>query len=117
MRVLNSFPTRQSSDLFVNFDAHKETLVEAWKDVIVIVNELLESNIMFKRYFSGKGFHIIILGERVNDMRSIQSTFTQLAKNSHTLDNTGIQKIGRAHVSPVTRPDLVCRLLLEKKKK
>ena len=77
--------------MFLDFDAHNEPLVEAWKDFIVIVKELLESNIMFKMYFSGKGFHIIILGERVNDIRSIQSTFTQLAKNSHTLDNTGIQ--------------------------
>jgi len=42
-------------------------------------------------YFSGKGFHIIVYGERVDDIRSIQAYFTDLVKNYPTLDRSGIQ--------------------------
>ena len=48
------------------------------------------------------------------------SSFRQIIANYpiEYLSGSTFIEIGRAHVwTPVTRPDLVCRLLLEKKKK
>lgn len=77
--------------MFLDFDAHGEPLEKAWKDFVKVVTELRTKDIVFRMYFSGKGFHIIVLGEKADDIRSIQSTFIKYAENTETLDNTGVQ--------------------------
>ena len=63
--------------MFLDFDAHDKPLKDAWEDFVKIVKKFQEEDILHKMYFSGKGFHIIVLGEVANDIRSIQSTFTE----------------------------------------
>tara|TARA_R110000744_G_scaffold145082_3_gene257282 strand:- start:1100 stop:2041 length:942 start_codon:yes stop_codon:yes gene_type:complete len=77
--------------MFLDFDAHNEPLESAWVDFKLVVDILKEGDISNKMYFSGKGFHIIVMGGRADDIRSIQSSFTELAKVCPTLDNTGVQ--------------------------
>lgn len=77
--------------MFLDFDAHGEPLENAHRDFMSVGKKLLSLNIMFNAYFSGKGFHIIAHGERVNDIRCIQQYYTELAKDHPTLDRTGIQ--------------------------
>jgi hypothetical protein len=77
--------------MFLDFDAHGEPLENAWVDFQKIVKFLFNDNTQYRMYFSGKGFHIIVFGEKANDIRSIQSSFTKLAVDCPTLDRTGIQ--------------------------
>jgi hypothetical protein len=78
--------------MFLDFDAHGEPLTNAWKDFNhIVVNILMAKDIVFKMYFSGKGFHIIVMGNKTDDIRSIQSSFSRLAIDSPTLDRTGVQ--------------------------
>jgi len=79
--------------MFLDFDAHDEPLENAYKDFMVVGKRLLEKNQMFNAYFSGKGFHIIVHGERVDNIRCIQQYYTNLKKDFSlkTLDRTGIQ--------------------------
>jgi hypothetical protein len=77
--------------MFLDFDAHDKPLELAHKDFVSVAQKLEDQNIMFRSYFSGKGFHIIAKGERVVDIRSIQQYYTELAKDYPTLDRTGIQ--------------------------
>ena len=77
--------------MFLDFDAHGEPLENAFNDVKIIMDYLIKRDICFSPYFSGNGFHIIVYGEKANDIRSIQQSFTKLASMANTLDNTGIQ--------------------------
>ena len=77
--------------MFLDFDAHGEPLTSAWNDFKHVMNILLDEEIVFKMYFSGKGFHMIVMGNIVNDIRSIQSSFSRLATDCPTLDRTGVQ--------------------------
>ena len=77
--------------MFLDFDAHDEPLENAYRDFMSVGKKLLSNDLMFNAYFSGKGFHIIAHGERVDDIRCIQQYYTQLAKDHPTLDRTGIQ--------------------------
>ena len=77
--------------MFLDFDAHGQPLQTAFDDLKKVLNQLEEDDIYFVPYFSGNGFHVIVYGEVANDIRSIQQTFSDLAKTAPTLDNTGIQ--------------------------
>ena len=58
--------------MFLDFDAHDEPLQNAYDDLQKIVQTLVEEDTIFKMYFSGKGFHVFVYGEPVDDIRSIQ---------------------------------------------
>ena len=77
--------------MFLDFDAHGEPLEKAFKDLCKITSILRVEDVYFNMYFSGKGFHVIVHGEKVNDIRSIQSYFSTLAEYAPTLDRSGIQ--------------------------
>jgi len=77
--------------MFLDFDAHDQPLSAAHDDFVSVAKKLEEQDILFRSYFSGKGFHIIAKGEKVTDIRSIQQYYTKLAKDYPTLDRTGIQ--------------------------
>ena len=49
---------------FLDFDAHGDkTLQEAYDDMSSVLHDLVEDNIKFKAFFSGKGFHVIVFGD------------------------------------------------------
>ena len=77
--------------MFLDFDAHDKPLEIAWKDFKNVWNKFQQLEIKYDAFFSGKGFHIIAYGERVDDIGSIQQYYTNLAKDYPTLDRTGIQ--------------------------
>ncbi len=77
--------------MFLDFDAHDEPLENAYYDCIRVCDVLLEQDVFFNMYFSGKGFHMIVYGEQADDIRSIQSYFTTLTPIAPTLDRSGIQ--------------------------
>ena len=76
---------------FLDFDAHGEPLEKAWVDFKKVYETLSKEGMTFDSFFSGKGFHIIMYGEKVNDIRSIQAYFTKLVQRYPTLDRSGIQ--------------------------
>jgi len=76
---------------FLDFDAHDEPLDNAYHDLTEVVSELIKKDILFKMYFSGKGFHVFVYGETVDDIRSIQQYYTEISDGIDTLDRTGIQ--------------------------
>lgn len=77
--------------MFLDFDAHGKPLSLALEDTRKVVSKLNSDNVYHEIIFSGKGFHVMVYGERANDIRSIQRYFTELAKDCPTLDSTGIQ--------------------------
>lgn len=76
---------------FLDFDAHNEPLELAYQDLKDVVDFLRKDDVMFKMYFSGKGFHLFVCGEIANDIRSIQQYYTETFSHFDTLDRTGIQ--------------------------
>ena len=76
---------------FLDFDAHDEPLENAYSDLKRVVSKLIEKDIIFKMYFSGKGFHVFVYGEPVDDIRSIQQYYSEISDGIDTLDRTGIQ--------------------------
>jgi len=76
---------------FLDFDAHDEPLENAYEDLKKVVSELVKEDTIFKMYFSGKGFHVFVYGEPVDDIRSIQQYYSKISDGVPTLDRTGIQ--------------------------
>ena len=77
--------------MFLDFDAHGEPLEKAYNDCVAVCDFLLEQDVLFNMYFSGKGFHMIVYGERTDDIRCIQSYFSTLVPIAPSLDRSGIQ--------------------------
>ena len=80
--------------MFLDFDAHDEPLVNAWRDFCGVCEVFLKDDIKFRPYFSGQGFHIIAYGETLtepHEIRRIQRFYRDLAEHYPTLDRTGIQ--------------------------
>lgn len=77
--------------MFLDFDAHDKPLIEAYNDYDKLRDYYIEQEIKFDSFFSGKGFHMIVYGEVVDDIRSIQQYYTKMAIDYPTLDRTGIQ--------------------------
>lgn len=77
--------------MFLDFDAHDRPLIDAYDDYDKLRDYYIEQGIKFDSFFSGKGFHMIVYGEVVDDIRRIQQYYTKMAKDYPTLDRTGIQ--------------------------
>jgi len=77
--------------MFLDLDAHDKPIEEAYNDYCKLRAKFKEEEIKFDSFFSGKGFHMIVYGEVVDDIRSIQQYYTNMAKDYPTLDRTGIQ--------------------------
>ncbi len=78
--------------MFLDFDAHGDIRLEdAFEDVSAVTHKFNLDAIKYRVFFSGKGFHIIVYGERTNDIRSIQSYYTKMDEAYPTLDRSGIQ--------------------------
>ena len=61
--------------IFLDFDAHGEKLDEAYRDVQIIMSMVKDEDLMHTLFFSGRGFHLFIEGERTDDIRNIQAYF------------------------------------------
>tara|TARA_R100001510_G_scaffold57640_1_gene66594 strand:- start:19 stop:1008 length:990 start_codon:yes stop_codon:yes gene_type:complete len=61
--------------IFLDFDAHEQKLEEAYRDVEIIMGMVKDEDLMHTLFFSGRGFHLFIEGERTNDIRNIQAYF------------------------------------------
>lgn len=77
--------------MFLDFDAHDKPLIEAYNDYDKLRDYYIDQEIKFDSFFSGKGFHMIVYGEVVDDIRRIQQYYTKMAIDYPTLDRTGIQ--------------------------
>ena len=78
--------------MFLDFDAHGDIRLEdAYNDVAEIVTWFNIEDIKYRMFFSGKGFHVIVYGERTYDIRSIQTYFAKMDEMYPTLDRSGIQ--------------------------
>tara|TARA_R110000787_G_scaffold169256_3_gene282003 strand:+ start:144 stop:1142 length:999 start_codon:yes stop_codon:yes gene_type:complete len=64
--------------IFLDFDAHEEPLEKAFRDVKVVLDLIIEQDFEYTLFFSGRGFHMFIFGEVVEDMRSIQTFFREI---------------------------------------
>jgi len=77
---------------FLDFDAHGDkTLQEAFDDMSSVLHDLVEDDIKFKAFFSGKGFHVIVFGEEAENIRQIQRWYLRIKEGRDTLDDSGIQ--------------------------
>jgi len=61
--------------IFLDFDAHESELDLAWRDVKEVMNLIKEEDWKHNLFFSGRGFHLFLYGEKVNDIRNIQYFF------------------------------------------
>jgi len=80
--------------VFLDFDAHGEEGVEdAYRDVCTIMEHVKENDWEHSLFFSGRGFHLFIEGERTHSIRNIQVFFRQmkalLGENSTLDDRVG----------------------------
>ncbi len=73
--------------IFLDFDAHGERLNKAFDDVKIIMQMVKEQDLMHTLFFSGRGFHLFIEGERTNDIRNIQAYFREV--KGYIRDNGG----------------------------
>ena len=77
--------------MFLDLDAHDKPIQEAYDDYFKLRKKYSYEGIKFDSFFSGKGFHMIVYGEVVDDIRCIQQYYTKMAIDYPTLDRTGIQ--------------------------
>jgi hypothetical protein len=73
--------------IFLDFDAHEESIVNAFRDVKVVMELVLQQEFQYTLFFSGRGFHLFLFGEVAEEMRSIQLFFREIKKYL-------IQKVG-----------------------
>ena len=64
--------------VFLDFDAHTDNLDMAWRDVKQVMELVINRNYSHTFFFSGRGFHMFLFGERAKDMRSVQTFFREI---------------------------------------
>lgn len=65
--------------IFLDFDAHEDSLDMAFRDVRYIMEHFVVSNdYKHTLFFSGRGFHLFLFGEETDDMRNIQQLFREI---------------------------------------
>tara|TARA_R100001463_G_scaffold136642_1_gene202722 strand:- start:2573 stop:3559 length:987 start_codon:yes stop_codon:yes gene_type:complete len=64
--------------VFLDFDAHTDNLDMAWRDVKQVMELIINKNYSHTLFFSGRGFHLFLFGERTNEMRSVQTFFREI---------------------------------------
>ena len=66
--------------VFLDFDGHDNDLDRAWRDVKMVMQKVLENNWEYTLFFSGRGFHLFLFGERTDNIRNIQVFFREIKK-------------------------------------
>ena len=64
--------------IFLDFDAHEEDLDKAWRDVKTVMNYVIEKDYQYTLFFSGRGFHLFLFGEKTDNMRNVQTLFREI---------------------------------------
>ena len=64
--------------IFLDFDAHGESIEKAWRDVNVVMTYVIENDYQYTLFFSGRGFHLFIFGEVTDTIRNIQVFFREI---------------------------------------
>lgn len=65
--------------MFLDFDDHDEGLfTKAWRDVKTVMELVVKRDYQHTLFFSGRGFHLFILGERTPNMRNVQTLFKEI---------------------------------------
>ena len=54
--------------IFLDFDAHGGSILDAWRDVKIVMRYVLERDYEHTLFFSGRGFHLFVFGE-ITDRR------------------------------------------------
>lgn len=81
--------------IFLDFDAHGDDALErAFQDVCIIMEHVKQNDWEHSLFFSGRGFHLFIEGERTNSIRNIQVFFRQL-KSLLGEDSTLDDRVGQ----------------------
>jgi hypothetical protein len=84
--------------IFLDFDAHEESLDKAWRDVKAVMDLVLYRNYQHTLFFSGRGFHLFILGEVTKSMRNVQTLFKEIKEylvNTVGKDITLDERVGQ----------------------
>ncbi len=64
--------------IFLDFDAHEDELDLAWRDVKKVMELVITKDYQHTLFFSGRGFHLFLFGERTNNMRNVQTFFREI---------------------------------------
>tara|TARA_R100001480_G_scaffold20745_4_gene30556 strand:- start:28844 stop:29857 length:1014 start_codon:yes stop_codon:yes gene_type:complete len=64
--------------IFLDFDAHGESIEKAWRDVNVVMTYVIENDYQYTLFFSGRGFHLFVFGEVTDTIRNIQVFFREI---------------------------------------
>ena len=64
--------------VFLDFDAHKDDLDLAWRDVKKVMELVINKQYKYTLFFSGRGFHLFLFGKRTQTMRNVQTFFREI---------------------------------------
>jgi len=67
--------------IFLDFDAHGDNLIHALTDLKIVLDYVYERNIEHTCFFSGRGFHLFLEGEQIDNIRPIQFFFRQIKEH------------------------------------
>ena len=73
--------------IFLDFDAHGESIEKAWRDVNVVMTYVIENDYQYTLFFSGRGFHLFVFGEVTDTIRNIQVFFREI--KTHLVNKVG----------------------------
>tara|TARA_B100001113_G_scaffold322693_1_gene293281 strand:+ start:4706 stop:5683 length:978 start_codon:yes stop_codon:yes gene_type:complete len=63
--------------MFLDFDGHDNDLELAWRDVQMVMQRVIQNDWKHTLFFSGRGFHLFLFGERTDNIRNIQIFFRE----------------------------------------
>jgi len=63
--------------VFLDFDGHDNDLELAWRDVQMVMQRVIQNDWKHTLFFSGRGFHLFLFGERTDSIRNIQVFFRE----------------------------------------
>jgi len=66
--------------IFLDFDGHEGDLNNAYRDIKVVMDWVMEKDIMHTLFFSGRGFHLFLDGKETDSIRNIQAYFKEIKK-------------------------------------
>tara|TARA_A100001201_G_scaffold111432_1_gene95408 strand:- start:861 stop:1847 length:987 start_codon:yes stop_codon:yes gene_type:complete len=64
--------------VFLDFDAHDDDLHKTWNDVKIVMDLIHKRDYEHTLFFSGRGFHLFLFGEKTDNMRNIQVLFREI---------------------------------------
>ena len=67
--------------VFLDFDGHEDDIDMVYRDVKYVMDWVNMNDYQHTLFFSGRGFHLFIFGEPIDNIRSIQTFFRFIKKN------------------------------------